>query len=499
MNPAASHGASNAASDATTSEVSSACASAATKGAMHSASAAPVNLALANLPPSFAELVRGSLYAVVCADETASAVLIAGIAHRARRDGKTVHLATAALTSAPIADSVGHIERNGAISGAVVVIDHAERLLQLSDSRRAQQAAQALAHWAGARDNTVIAVFGNQAAVPRHFLNLRAASEHLSGFAQLHSGAGVLSLEFRHWLGSKGTNRRRTFNLSMDCASALVVNESIAELSANQSIAGDAVIAMRGCLNETCAASQLVDSYGAAVQAAAAVERGTVILMFGSHREFQALCDTVAAIRAIGRRGLRVVVRESGVRLRVAQSIALLRLGVSEIASGPSAAESVEKMVVSLQGSRFERRYERDVQQVMLEAKSLLAGGLLPTSEFRTDVEATIAASEPYNLGHALMRLYARPGQQMAAITKLEHRLRDTTIARNGLEIWVFLFGCDRGDVRALLDRVFAGSLTDLVSDWSVVDERSRILTALESIKSQSDAVVSRDALDLVA
>jgi cellulose biosynthesis protein BcsE len=461
-----------------------------------------VNLAITNLPEPFAQLVRGSLYAIVCDDDTVSAVLIAGIAHRARCDGKPLHRVTASASATVISEGITQIEAKGAVSGAVVVIDQAERLFQLSDPRRASHAAQILAHWAGARNNIVITIFGSQAAMPRPFLNLRSASEHLAGFAQLHSSAGVYTLEFRHWIGMQGTTRRRSFSLTMDSASALVVNESAAELACTGASVREVVIAMRGCF-ETAGVKgsnrKEVDSYAAAILAATTLERGTVVLVFESQHEFQSLCDAVSAIRAIGRRAIRIVVRERSVRLRVAQSIALLRLGVSEIASGQSAASTIHSLVASLQGSRFERRFERDVLKVLGETQSMMAGGALEPSEFRADVEATIAATEPYNLGHALLRLYARPGRQLDAIKQMEQRLRDTAIARNGLEVWVFLFGCDRGDVRPMLHRVFGDSLTDVFSDWSVLDDRSRMLTALESIQSRSSSMVTRDAFDLVA
>lgn len=462
-----------------------------------------VNLAIPHLPDAFAQLVRGSLYAIVCDDETASAILIAGIAHRARRGGKMVHLASAMQTTAPAADSIAQLERNGPIADAVLVIDQAERLFQLSDARRASHAAQTLAQWATARRNTVIAVFGRPAAAPRQFLNLRAASEHLAGFAQLQSADGsVYSLEFRHWIGAAGMTRRRTFSLNVDSSSALVVNETVVEGSVAALSPREALIAMAGSFDEASASRarcREVPSLEAAVAAAGECDRATVVLLFDTHREFNALCDAVAAIRALGRRSLRVVVRERGVRLRVAQSIALLRLGVSEIASGAGAAQIVEQLVASLQGSRFERRFERDVAQVAAQSRALVAGGLLEPAVFRGKVESAMAATESFNLGHALLRLYARPGRQLDTIQRMENRLRDTAIARNGLEIWVFLFGCDRGDVRPVLDRVFKDSLSELVSDWSVLDERARILNALESIRLESAGVVAGHALDLVS
>jgi hypothetical protein len=482
--------------------------------------AARAHLGLKNVPHRIGMLSPGMVYSVVCDQQAVRLPLAAGALAASLQTGKRCVLLTpgdpamflrkarlaghalepparlgslAVFQLAAEADKrifcagaevlLKELEQNVPERGAFLVLDHADPLFMLADPRASAEAAHTYLEWIASRQHTVLALFAPAASAPRDYLALRSIAEDFAGFAVARSTDGGGSLEIRHWFACEGASPRESFALRLHASGTVSV--APAPLAHDELPPVDTVIFVRGVLQATPGGWQEAESAFEALQAARRSEAATLVLPFAHPGDYQSLCRTVTALRAMARTSLRVVIRERRLRLRAVQALALMRLGASSVIPVELSDAGAKRMVELLHGTRFGRPYDMDGRQIEEETALLAAREPTTVSLFCESVEHLLAAADGFDVESSLVRVDGAP--DAAELVSLARRAgRDLLGIARGERAWLFAFGCPSAMVPALLTRLFpahqaAGSL-----DWAAEHAPERILMELEGLRQQT-------------
>jgi len=371
------------------------------------------------------------------------------------------------------------LELNLAGPGAFVVLDQADAIFMLSDPGASAEAAQAYLQWVAAQEHTLLALFAPSAMAPREYLALRRAAENFAGFAVARSGHGGATLDVRHWFAHGGASPRESFALRLQGGGP---SPGAPEAAGHEELPPvEAVVCVNGALPPAGFSAQWQEarSHAEALEAARRSEAAVLVLPFRQPEEFPALCATVAAVRAMARPELRLVVRERGRRLRAVQALALMRLGLSSIVPVDISDAGARHIIDLLKGARFARAYEPDLRQVTDEVAPFLGGAADSTALFCEAVEGLLAAADGLDFEACLVRLPAGTPEAASRLARARRPARDLLRLAVGEEVLVFLFGCPRAALPAVMQRLLAGA----GQAWSVEYQPERILDQLEGLR----------------
>jgi Cellulose biosynthesis GIL len=496
--------------------------------------ASSAQLGIAGLPPRMQQLSRGMIYAVVADQQSIRIPLLARTLIKTIEQGAPTILLSQAEPSAWLKkarlagielashvrsgalkifrhqpDSAKQVFKAGASNviselsqqniepGSLVVIDQADAFFLLADPRFAVEACQAYQDWAEEFDLTIVAAFVPSAHAPRDFVTLRAVSENMAGFALSRNGPELAQLEFRHWFGPSGPNPRTLFGLRFDDHGLLVAHA----IGRGPATSFDSVleieIATRRANEDFTASSthwKTVENYADALAAIKDIPAGTLLLHFSYAAEFRTLCQTVAAVRAMGRAQWRVIVRERGAKLRIPHTVALLRLGASMIIPETTDATQGRLVAEAFRGTLFTRAVEARVDTVIEDLQGLNSKNVREPAEFRRLAEQLMAAGSEFEIPHTLVRLGLDQidGERISSILS-RRGARDMLFAEHDQSLWVFLFGCAPEQAEAVLARLLGRNFERLFQGWFRVGKNREILSALAQMQTSSES--SRESI----
>lgn len=472
-------------------------------------------LGLKNVPERIARLSPGMIYSLACDQQAVRLPLAAGALAASLHTGKTCVLVTPGdpamfLRKALLAgfDLAAHarsgalgvfqlaadadkhmfragpeaflheLELNVAAPGALIVLDQADPVFMLSDPRESAEAAQAHMRWVAQHEHTLLALFAPSTMTPREYLALRHIAENFAGFAVARSSYDGGTLDVRHWFAPDGASPRETFALRLhsggvsSAASRQPLQDELPPI--------DTVICVSGAMTLPEGRGrdwQDVPSHVEALEASRRSEAATLVLPFRQAGDFAELCATVSAVRAMARPELRVVIRECARRLRAAQALALLRLGISAVIPIDMPDLAARRMLEHLKGARFARACENDLEQVLDESAHALCGPAGSVALFCEAVEGLLAAADGFDFESGLIRL-AGGRDRATALSRACKSGRDLVCVSKGEEAWLFVFGCPQTAVGAVMQRLLPGD-----SRWSAEFRPERILIELETLR----------------
>ena len=476
------------------------------------------SLGLESLPQRIGRLAAGMVYAIACGQQAVRLPLAAGALRASLREEQRCalvtaldprmflrkarlagyeldeHVASGRLTVFHLApDAAKHmfrvgpegflheLEQNFPGSGAFLVLDGADPLFMLSDPRAGAHAAQQYVEWIARLEHAALALFAPAADAPRDYLALRMVAENFGGYAVARSAAGNTLLDVRHWFAAEGAAPRESFALRVHGGGMLGVPPA----SGDEDLPPvDSVIYVRGAIEAEAARSwHEAEGIGDAVDAARRSEAATLLLPFGHPRDYALLCRAVMTVRAMARPSLRIVVRERHMRLRASQALALLRLGASTIMPADTTDGAARRIVESLQGTRFSRRYEMDVRHVDEETVALLQGTASSAPAFCEALERLLAAADDFDMPGCLVRLERPLGDAAALVNRVRRRGRDLLAYAQGETAWLFLLGCAPSMSQSTLERLFMKPLGQVCAAWSSEHDAERIVAEMNRLR----------------
>lgn len=458
---------------------------------------AHASLGLECLPSRIARLADGLIYGVACDQQAVRLPLLAGALAASLQSGKQCALLTpsdpamlvrkARLAGFPLeqflkdgglsiyqvaAEAAKHLFRCGAEGflsqlepqlpprDAFVVLDQADALFMLSDPKAGAEAAGRYFGWVTARNHTVLALFAPAAHAPRDYLTLRGIAENFGGFALARPTDRGAVLEIRHWFGAEGASSREMFELrpqSQGGATLGAQREVLARFDQELPPVDSVICAPGSVAGATPAwrSWEQAESLADAVDAARRCEAATLVLPFERPGDYDGLCRAVVAVRAMAQESLRVVIRERGLRLRAAQALTLIRLGTSSIIPADVPDAAAKRMVESLQGTRFARPYDTDIEKIQQETIGLLRHGVTSAASFCNAVERLLAAADGFDIDNCLVRVELDAIEPAKALALARRLGRDLVALSQKDCVWLFMFGCPPSLAPVILKRLF--------------------------------------------
>jgi hypothetical protein len=470
------------------------------------------------VPPRIARLSSGMIYSLACDQQAVRLPLAAGALAASLRTGKACALVTPGdpamfLRKARLAGfDLGEAARSGRLSlfqlaaeadkqifrvgpegflrelelnlgggGTLVILEQADAVFMLSDPRASAEAAQLYLRWVAQQEHTLLALFAPSAMAPREYLVLRRVAENFAGFAVARSSYAGGALDVRHWFAHDGASPRECFALRLHGSGAwraVADAPGQAELPPVESVV---------CLNAAARAGaggsthwQEAGSHAEALEAARRSEAATLVLPFRQPSDFTSLCATIAAVRAMGRPELRVVVRECGRRLRAVQALALTRLGLSSIIALEISDVGARCMIDLLKGTRFARPYETDLEQVTDETAQFLGCDTATSAGlFAEAVEELLAAADGLDFESCLVRVATDGSSAARRWMQARKAARDMLCVSKDDELLMFVFGCSRAALPGLMSRLAPGREIS----WSAEFRPEHIALQLEALR----------------
>ncbi len=380
------------------------------------------------------------------------------------------------------------IARSAGEDRGLLVLEQAETLLFLGDAAQATEACEGLRAWARRTGTTVLATFTPATRPQREFLSLRAAAEDFAGFAVVREHEGGALLDLRHWFGDGGSNLRSSVALRATATGTLSTEatpgtpERVREAGATQVIAiessvDDPVAAVRD------ASWSLLKHHAELIEAARRLAAGAVVLSFDRHTPLRSLCQAVASVRRAAAPWVSVVVRERGLRLRLAQQVALTRLGASGIVPATADDADLAQAIRALSGTAFMRALPDDVERTIAAAGTATAPHLMVTRAFRDTVAEVICASEGLELPHSLLHVACDPAKaQQLGTFALQRKLRDAALTVDPSGLWVFLHACPASRAPGVAERAFGRYHAEIAAGITVEGSVGAIARRMERL-----------------
>lgn len=389
------------------------------------------------------------------------------------------------------------IDRTVGDDRSLLIVDQGDPLLFLADPAHAEQACSGLRAWAARRGLVVLVLFTPASRPQRESLTLRANAEDFAGFAALREHEGGAVLDLHHWFAQGGAATRGSIRLRVQGGGELTVEPTPGAPARGVDTGIAQVVAMASAIDDPVAAVRdagwtLVTHHAEALECARRVTAGAVVLCWERGTAFRALCHAAASIRRAAGPWVSVLVRERGLRLRLAQQVALARLGVSGFLPADADDAELSRVLHALAGTACMRAVPDDVEAVIAQSGTLVAPQLLVTRAFRdlvADVLATAAAPE---LPHALLHVACEPAKaQQLGTFALQRKLRDAAMTVDPTGLWVFLFGCSASRAPRVAERAFARYHAEIAAGITVEGGAGPIARRLERL---AGAVGLRDA-----
>ena len=486
-------------------------------------------LGIAGLPQRIRALARGSVYAIAIDRRAVRQRLLSRSVRDSLAAGLHVLLVISAENwrhlSAALGDSrdVGrlHVVDAGALAsrmqglevqhaidecaarlpgaGGLIAFDRADPFFGLSHMPAADAAAMRWQAWASGGGHTVLALFDAVAGPAREFSALESIAAGFAGFGVVRTAGPQTTFDLRHWTGAVGVTRRTTWLLHPDAADDGLLADADLRSDGRVAMPPEPEPAVAPLLVATRrAASDLAteppgwrvvpgwdDAVQAAVQAARQARVGALLLHFHQPQDLLALARAIAAVRAQPGGSPAIVVRETGARLRIAQQVALLRIGASLIVSREADPVRVRMAVESFATvGGLSHEVDVDVERVLAEVGARF-GGLLAPDVFGQEVERLLGGTGD-ELQHALVRLDAL-GEDVQRLARVAaRRSRDTVLCADRHGLWMFLFGCNADEVDVVLPRLFGARFERLFVRRTASGTSAEIRRALATISREN-------------
>ncbi len=249
-------------------------------------------------------------------------------------------------------------------------------------------------------------------------------------------------------------------------------------------------LALTGAGSEIAGASKwhCFNSPNRLLTAAAMLESGNVLLPFGGDG-FRPLAMLVGDLRALGNDGLRIIIREEGKSLRLAQATALVKLGVSLILPRALEPGTMKQRILSLEGTRHRGPFRRDVEAVIRQVRLVPTHQRMLSENFRT-LAHSVVDYESDALPSTLVVLHPLTAVEGRKIDKsLSLGLRDGVYTVSPEGIWILLMACKPFDCQLVLERVIGAQFESLLVGWRKIGKSIDILSAIDAMHESLDDI----------
>ncbi len=208
----------------------------------------------------------------------------------------------------------------------------------------------------------------------------------------------------------------------------------------------------------------------------------TLVIHFDLNADFDRLARLVEQIRHDVGGSIKLVLRETDLRIRHYQERILLHIGLNLVVHAYERTEVLLWAIEALRGARSPSPPSGNVLDQLLRVSQPPAlRGYLPPLDFCDALLQHLGPANPFDIDHALIRLKLLPGiSPQAALAAYRANRRGDLITADGSRLYLFLFGCGRADIPVSLVDGFPPDVRDYLL---VAREWTETLDILESLR----------------
>lgn len=401
--------------------------------------------------------------------------------------------------------------------GGIVAVAPAQALFDWSQKRRLAAMARLYQAWAQVQEVSLLWLLPIDSRGTHHLGLLLAAVPRLDGAASILSTGLDLVWETLRWRGLR-KGHLPVYRLRQQDDGSLVTRQDDDALHAQWTqliqnakdrlivYATEASVAgMRHLPTDW----QILPSLHDVEQRALAAVAATCVLDLSDLQDFRGLAHSVHRLRSERGRGLQILIRERGLRLRHGQAQLLLALGANRILHADITPAELLASAPGEVREVFMRSVYADFESAFVGAMPTALGGYQTLPEFLARARGGLLRAGTAGLDCALLRFFLRP--EVTPLDALKHmrtvRPGDLCTA-DDQSVYLFLFACWSDDIESAIDRIvrypveqlFEGQIRSVATDailGELRDLEHRAATLLDS--DYRPALARVEALDAAA
>lgn len=469
---------------------------------------AGAQLGIPGLPTPVGALAGGQLYSLSVADPVANAALLVGLVRGAvsakrplallceaparvaqdlgdagldvrrlhqRRQLRLFALADAQtlLSRVGPAQLLDEVDHFGFGAGSLVVVVPADAAFSWEPGALARFVS-IYQGWARVQDATMLFVFSTgELPVGRAEAIASAVPQAVAGLAHLHRDeAQTWIWETRHWHRAESAARHVQRLQRGGDGGLMPVPDALAELEAWTRTAASAPDRERVYATEIAAEGRrdwppewviahdgqhLEDLSAGAVAATCLIDAADI-------QQFQNLARRVHRLRRRAGRALKIIVRESGTRLRYGQTHVLLSLGATAVLNADLRRAAVLEQLAAMSGRLYVGQIPADFDAAFAAAMPPLLSGYQPVPDFTVALHRGLERARSSGLQCVLLRCFVSDELPIIEALRVCRPVRPGDVCTaDAQSVYLFLDACAPPDVDAALQRIMRRP----VAQWS--------------------------------
>lgn len=216
----------------------------------------------------------------------------------------------------------------------------------------------------------------------------------------------------------------------------------------------------------------------------------TILLLHISQiNEFEALARLVHRLRLTKPRNLKIVIRETGNKLRANHEQALRRLGANLVVYREVGFSRLLQTLQDIQGQNWEGDINPEFERALAIFVPDAIRGYRPAPDFVSLVLATLDRTRGLGIKHTFVRLHLLPHvPQTEAILQCQPMRNGDLLSVDRTSLLIFLFACDEPDAGPTLERMFKQPLGQLFSSQVTDSSDAGIDLMLEQLQEDIHA-----------
>ena len=393
-----------------------------------------------------------------------------------------------ALTSGSISQLTKELAYFAPGRRQLIVIEGADRLVGEDASNDA--AMESLSHWCAVGGNTLVLAFRQRDGHPDPTPGLQTQARHFSGLGRLARISGDLRWDVFHWFSDGGIVSPSSCVLTTlgDGRLQALAQREVARSAEAFVVAADEhqVIAIANAIekgHQAPTAWEVVEDILQLERRAADAVAATLIIGFDRDTSQEKISRAVYELRHNRGSRVKIVIRETGARLRYQQEALLCKLGANIVAPAEVNHARFLSLVEMVQGQVFSKQPPESYERAVADAMPLAEQDYLPPAAFIDSVAHSLQRSQALGVQSNLVRIKIVAG--LAPIDALRYciikRPGDVCTLEND-NLWLFLFACREGDVSASLERIFRLPVSDLCEDETRYPSGDALYSALAQL-----------------
>lgn len=235
------------------------------------------------------------------------------------------------------------------------------------------------------------------------------------------------------------------------------------------------------------------DNFNALLVLAGEATAANCVLESGAPNQFQNLARSVHQLRQRRGPALKIIVYETGARLRRSQEQLLLAIGANAVVIGRD-FDRLQSVIGTLRDQRYGRAVPVDFDEAFNGSLPQTEGGYLPQRFFCAAALDAGSRATPLRLESVLVQMVLRPDvTPLAALQALQVDRQGDCFSYVEGSVWLFLFGCWESDAERVVTRLVRRPIGELYSALVWHANNADALKVIDALRERIGEQVAED------